>query len=111
MKTILIAALALAMSANANAGLTGTQIKQIMAWNDRSGFIYVGPRDLDLLENGHPIVQKIMLFYRATDETYACCATDCPTVDAAQYELIGSTFLSHLLKQLAPKRHSSGSDY
>jgi hypothetical protein len=61
MKTMItILALAWALIANAGADLTGTQIQEIIAWNDSFGFIYIGSRDIDQLQNGHPILQKVM---------------------------------------------------
>jgi hypothetical protein len=53
----------LASATLANAGLTGTQMKQVITFADNCGFVYMGPKDINLVGDDRPFIQKVMVFY------------------------------------------------
>jgi hypothetical protein len=88
----------LASATLANAGLTGTQIQQVIKWEDQDGFVYAGPMDNNVIREGKPIIQRLMIFYRATDGEYECLCPDlCGNVGQAITQLLGSNTLHALL--------------
>jgi hypothetical protein len=97
MKTLTILALVWVMSANANAGLTGTQINQVIAFADKGGFSYSGTFDLKRLDNnGKTSIKRLMIFYRVTDGDYACVDPSVLTLQSALDEFVGSEYMWEL---------------
>jgi hypothetical protein len=82
-----------------NAGLTGTQIKQVMNFADSGGFIYKGSKDVQMIQNGHPTIKKVMVFYRPDDGSYACFDPQCNSVREAIDEFLGSMLMWGLKSQ------------
>jgi hypothetical protein len=93
-----IAILALLASATlANAGLSGTQINQVIAFADKAGFSYSGTFDLKRLDNnGSYPTKRLMIFYRATDDDYACVDPSVLSFQSAIDEFVGSQFMWEL---------------
>jgi hypothetical protein len=77
-----------------NAGLTGSQIQQVINYEDKFGFVYVGPKDTTVLSNGKQSIQRLMVFHRAIDGEYECLNPEaCGTVMEAITQLLGSKFM------------------
>jgi hypothetical protein len=107
------AILALLASATlANAGLTGTQVQQVIKWEDENGYVYAGPMDNTVVREGKPSIQRLMIFYRATDGEYECfCPELCSNVAQAICQLLGSKFMWEVRSQLQPQSSSGKTDY
>jgi hypothetical protein len=105
------AILALLASATlANAGLTGSQIQQVINYEDKFGFVYIGPKDTTVLSNGKQSIQRLMVFHRAIDGEYECLNPEaCGTVMEAINQLLGSKFMWELNAQ--SQSHSDKTDY
>ena len=90
----------LASATLANAGLTGEQMKEVMALTNEWGFVFVGPRDLSEIDtDGKPIIERVMVFYRASDGCFACFSPKCATALAALGEFNGSKLMWELNHQ------------
>jgi len=90
MKTLLTLLAAITLATTAQGGLTGTQIKKVIAFADSSGSSFIGNQDIPELEKGRAITARVMVFYRVTDGDYACVDASVLSVEDAIYEFIGS---------------------
>jgi hypothetical protein len=99
MKEILLSTLlASALIAHSAPALSGSDFRKLIKWADDAGFVYKGSREVQVLDNaGHPVIDQIFLFSRASDEALACVQANALTLKDAQMQFIGSTYLSHYL--------------
>jgi len=104
MKKLLLVALLCASSALA--GLTATQINQVIAYCDTCGYSSVAHLDLSGFDdNGHPSITRLMIFYRATDDEYECLDPRlCTTITEAENQLVGSKYMWAIRGRLRNQR-------
>jgi hypothetical protein len=100
MKKILLSTLlASALLAHSAPALSDSDFRQLIKWADDAGFVYEGPRDVHMLgDAGHPEIDQIVLFSRASDASIACAQANALTLRDAQMQFIGSKYLSHYLR-------------
>jgi hypothetical protein len=100
MKEILLSTLlASALIAHRAPALSDSDFRQLIKWADDAGFVYEGPRDVHMLgDAGHPEIDQIVLFSRASDASIACAQANALTLRDAQMQFIGSKYLSHYLR-------------
>jgi hypothetical protein len=85
--------------------LTGSEVRELIKWADKCGYVYEGPYDLQMIQDGHPI-KKILLFCRASDMSMACVDPHVPTLEDAEIQFIGAKLLWHYLQDVTPRKVS-----
>ena len=100
MKKILLSTLlASALIAHSAPALSDSDYRQLIKWADDAGFVYEGPRDVHMLgDAGHPEIEQIVLFSRASDASIACAQAKAQTLRDAEMQFLGSKYLSHFLR-------------
>src|ERR1700747_115572 len=99
MKKILLSTLlASALIAHSAPALSDSDFRNLIKWADDAGFVYEGPRDVHMLgDAGHPEIDQIVLFSRASDASIACAQANALTLRDAQMQFIGSKYFLHYL--------------
>jgi hypothetical protein len=100
MKKILLSTLlASAFIAHSAPALSDSDFRLLIKWADAGGFVYEGPREVHMLDDaGHPEIEQIVLFSRASDASIACGQANALTLRDAEMQFTGSKYLSHYLR-------------
>jgi hypothetical protein len=109
MKKLILTALLCASAAYA--GLTGTQIKQVMAFADKSGFSFISNQGIyETDDKGQSLTITVLVFYRETDGVYALVDPNlASSLDNAYSQFRGSMLMNEMTQEANRARKATPS--